>query len=219
VGIKIVDPELHQTTDVNFPGAAVAADDLQAVDQQVAALDAGCFVLAGSLPPGVDSSIYERLITTLKARGKRVVLDASGESLRPALGARPHLIKPNIHELGELLGAMPVGEREVVAAARSLIATGIEQVVVSMGKDGACFVTAEEAVVGRPPEVEVRSTVGAGDAMVAGIVSAQLRKLSLVETARIATAFSVHALTRAKDTGDFSATIAAWVPRVTVKSL
>lgn len=104
----------------------------------------------------------------------------------------------------------------MIAAARKLIATGIEQVVVSMGKDGACFVTANEALVARPPDVEVRSTVGAGDAMVAGLVSAQARGLTLAESARVATAFSVHALTRTGDSGDFAAAIRAIIPQAQV---
>jgi 1-phosphofructokinase len=214
VGIKVVDPALNQTTDINFPGPAPSPADLDALTQQIAALDAACFVLAGSLPPGVDPTIYRSLVTALKARGKRVVLDASGEPLPLALEARPHLFKPTIDELGELLGQSLKGEAAVVAAARELIARGIEQVVVSMGKDGACFVTANEVVIARPPDVEVRSTVGAGDAMVAGIVSAQTRQLSLADTARLATAFSVHALTRTSETADFTAAISSILPRV-----
>jgi 1-phosphofructokinase len=217
VGIKVVDPALDQTTDINFPGPAASPADLEALAQQLAALDADCFVLAGSLPPGVAPTIYRDLITALRFRGKRVVLDASGEPLTHALEAKPHLFKPNIHELGELLGESISGEQAVIAAARKLIATGIEQVVVSMGKDGACFVTANEALIARPPDVEVRSTVGAGDAMVAGLVSAQFRKLSLADTARLATAFSVHALTRIADPVDFSTAIESILPQVQIQ--
>jgi 1-phosphofructokinase len=217
VGIKVVDPMLNQTTDINFPGPAASPGDLEALAQKIAAIDADCFVLAGSLPPGVTPTIYRDLITALRFRGKRVVLDASGEPLRLALAAKPHLFKPNIHELGELLGESLSGEQAVIAAARKLIASGIEQVVVSMGKDGACFVTANEALVARPPDVEVRSTVGAGDAMVAGIVSAQARGLSLTDTARLATAFSVHALTRTNDVPDFSTAIRSILPQVQIQ--
>ncbi len=219
VGIKVVDPALNQTTDINFPGPAASPADLEALAQQIAALDADYFVLAGSLPPGVAPAIYRDLVTALRARGKRAVLDASGEPLVHALEAKPHLFKPNIHELGELLGETISGEQAVIAAARKLIATGIEQVVVSMGKDGACFVTADEALIARPPDVEVRSTVGAGDAMVAGIVSAQTREFTLAETARIATAFSVHALTRSGEDANFSQSIASIAAQVAVTAL
>ena len=219
VGIKVVDPALGQTTDINFPGPTATPTNVETLEKQIAELDAGCFVLAGSLPPGVDPAIYRHLVTALRARGRRVVIDASGEPLRHALAAKPHLIKPNNHEIGELLGTSLHGVSDVVAAARRLIADGIETVVVSMGKDGAVFVTAREAVAARPPDVEVRSTVGAGDAMVAGIVAAQARKLTLTECARLATAFSVHALTRTADTAAFSDAIQALLQHITVTPL
>ncbi len=109
---------------------------------------------------------------------------------------RPSAIKPNIHEFEDYIGRALPNEKEVVAAARELVGRGIELVVVSMGKDGACFVTANEAVVAHPPAIEVKSTVGAGDAMVAGILSGQLQKFSLGECARLATAFSIDSLSR-----------------------
>jgi 1-phosphofructokinase len=107
-------------------------------------------------------------------------------------------------------------EKEVVAAAREVISHGIELVVVSMGKDGACFVTAHESVVARPPDIEVRSTVGAGDAMVAGILAGQLQKLPLRECARLATAFSVDSLTRLESGLSSRSAIATAMQKVTV---
>jgi 1-phosphofructokinase len=219
VGIKVVDPALGQTTDINFPGATATPGDLESLGREIAALDAGCFVLAGSLPPGVDPAIYRHLVTALRYRGKRVVIDASGEPLRHAIQAKPHLIKPNIDELGEMLGISLHGKGSAIAAARQLIAGGIETVVVSMGKDGAAFVTAEAAVIARPPMIEVHSTVGAGDAMVAGIVAAQARGLSLADTARLATAFSVHALSRTAESPAFSDAIPAILPQVSLTSV
>lgn len=218
-GIKIVDPMLRQTTDINFPGPAASPGDLAAFTHQLSLLDADCFVLAGSLPPGVEPTIYRELITGLRARGRRVVLDASGEPLPLALEAKPHLIKPNNHELGELLGRPLPDTAAVITAARELVARGIETVVVSMGKDGACFVTAQEAIVARPPDVEVSSTVGAGDAMVAGLVAAQSLRLSLAASARLATAFSVHALTRTASGVDFAHAIETIGPQVTINQI
>lgn len=196
VGIKITDPIQHQTTDINFPGPAPATADVETLRAQLAAVTGGWVVLGGSIPPGLDPSIYRDFVATLKAQGCQVLLDTSGAPLQQALEAAPHIIKPNIHELEALLGESLTNEEAVIAAARALIARGLEMVVVSMGQDGACFVTAEEVVLARPPSVEVKSTVGAGDAMVAGIVSAQLRGLGLADCARRATAFSLDALTR-----------------------
>jgi 1-phosphofructokinase len=93
-----------------------------------------------------------------------------------------------------LVGRSLSSRDEVAQAAKELLALGIEAVVVSMGHQGACFVNAEGILFAIPPEIEVRSTVGAGDAMVAGVISAKLRNLSLAETARLSTAFSVRAI-------------------------
>lgn len=196
IGIKITDPVRVETTDINFPGPAPTAEEVAVVRAQIAALEAEWFVVAGSLPPGVDSGIYRDIIADLRRRGRKVLLDTSGAPFPLALEAQPTAIKPNIHEFEAYLGRSLPNEKEVVAAAREMIGRGIELVVVSMGKEGACFVTASESVVARPPDIEVKSTVGAGDAMVAGVLSAQLQKLPLRECARLATAFSIDSLTR-----------------------
>lgn len=193
-GIKVTDPDLQQTTDLNFPGAAPSAADSTALRETIADLQADWFVLAGSLPPGVPPFFYRDLTARLKSRGGRVAVDASGEALRFALEARPDLIKPNVHELEELVGHPLPTPTDVVTAARQLVAQGIGCVVVSMGADGACFVTRDEALVAIPPATDIRTTVGAGDAMVAGILSSFLHGRSLVDTARFATAFSLRAI-------------------------
>ena len=88
--------------------------------------------------------------TRLAARGRRVILDTSGEALARAIEAAPDMIKPNIDELAELLGHRLDGEAAIVAAARHLRERGIEWVVVSMGGRGAIFVTADAAVHAAP---------------------------------------------------------------------
>lgn len=215
-GIKIVDPALHQTTDINFSGPAPTAADLEALAKTMGELDARCFVIAGSLPPGVDDRLYGDLVATLRERHRKVLVDTSGEPLRHALLALPDIVKPNIHELEALLGVKLAGEAAVIAAARELVARGVGMVVVSMGGGGACFVTAERAVVARPPEVEVESTVGAGDAMVAGLVAAELRGLGQEERARLATAFSVDLLTRGADTAGSPEAVERWMRAVRI---
>ena len=195
VGIKISDPALQQTTDINFPGQAPTPADIEALSAQLAGIEAAWVVLAGSIPPGVAPTIYRDLVAALNAQGRNVALDTSGEPLRHALEAAPQIIKPNVHELAELLGRALDTPAAIVEAARSYLARGTRLVAVSMGEDGACFVSDREVVVARPPRVEVQSTVGAGDAMVAGIVAGHLRGLPLAECARLATAFSLDAIT------------------------
>jgi 1-phosphofructokinase len=195
VGIKISDPVQQQTTDINFPGQAPTQADLDALFGQLARLDATWFVLAGSIPPGVEPAIYRDIVTTLKAQGHNVALDSSGEALRLALEAAPQIIKPNVHELEEILGTSLTTPDAIVHAVKPFLERGTRLVAVSMGEQGACFITEEGLVAARPPRVDVKSTVGAGDAMVAGIIAGQLRGLSLADCARLATAFSLDAIT------------------------
>jgi 1-phosphofructokinase len=213
VGIKITDPVLKETTDINFPGAEPLPSDLASLRDAIDQVDAEWFVIAGSLPPGVGVTIYRDLTDSLKARGRKVALDTSGETLNHAIAALPTFIKPNIHELEGLVGRTLPSREAVAAAASELVARGIEMVVVSMGEEGACFVGAEGVLFATPPVIEVRSTVGAGDAMVAGVLSATLRGLALAETARVSTAFSVRAIGKLE--GDVS--IDALAERVTVQ--
>jgi 1-phosphofructokinase len=196
IGIKITDPVRAETTDINFPGPAPTSEELRMLRWQIATIEAEWFVVAGSLPRGVDPKVYREIIAGLLQSGRKVLLDTSGEPFALALEARPTVVKPNIHEFEAFVGRPLRNEEEVIAAARTLIDRGIELVVISMGKEGACFITATESVMARPPEIEVKSTVGAGDAMVAGILSGQLEKLSLGECARLATAFSIDSLGR-----------------------
>ena len=196
--IKIVDEVKQETTDINFPGQAPTTTDIKALFQIVDEMTADChwFVLAGSIPAGCQADIYGELVKLIKVRGRAVALDTSDEALRLALPAGPNLVKPNIDELQELEGRTLETEAEVIEAARTWLAQGMETVVVSMGADGALFVAENEVVLAQPPKVTVKSTVGAGDAMVSGTVAGKSRGASLAECARLGTAFSLSAISR-----------------------
>lgn len=198
VNVKVVDDIQQQVTDINFPGCPAAAADLHQLTEILTELtrDHDWFILSGSIPSGVPNTFYWEMVALLKAQNKTVVLDTSGESLRQALSARPDVIKPNLMELQELLGRSLSSEAEIIAAARDLIQQGLQTVVISMGADGALFVTAQSAVHAQPPAVEIKSTVGAGDAMVSGTVVGMLRGYHLSDCARLATAFSMGALSQ-----------------------
>jgi 1-phosphofructokinase len=198
VGIKIVDDRTRQTTDINFPGLAPEAEDLAELFERIFLLvePEEWFVLSGSVPAGTPDVVYARMIELIQDRGGRVVLDTSGGPLREALASAPEVLKPNVEELGELVGRTLATPAEVRAAGESLLARGARLVVVSMGGDGALFLDREQALLARPPKVEVRSTVGAGDAMVGGIVYALIHDLPLADLARMATACGACAVTR-----------------------
>ncbi|MFV0358652.1 1-phosphofructokinase [Tropicimonas sp.] len=222
VNVKIVDPQQNSVTDINFPGLRAGNRDVEAVSAAIDGLAADGverFVLAGSLPRGMSTDIYRLLIERLKARGRSVILDTSGIPLDRALAAGPDVIKPNIDELQELTRTELHGHTGIVAAARSLSAGRIGLVVVSMGARGALFVTSDRAILAVPPKAVVKSTVGAGDAMVAGIAHGQMTGLSLPETARIATGFSLGALGQIGPYLPPRAEIEAFAAQVTITEL
>ncbi len=195
IGVKVSDEILHQTTDINFPGETPSAADITRLFEILDELRTRneWFVLSGSIPRGVSAGIYQEMVQALA--GKKVVLDTSGEGFRQALTAGPWLIKPNVDELSEYAGKPLDSPEAILEQARTLIGRyNIHSVVISMGKEGAIFVEGEETVWAVPPAVEVKSTVGAGDAMVAGIVAGKINDLALAECARLATAFSVTAI-------------------------
>ena len=197
-GIKIVDEVASATTDINFSGFHVDEDDLRALEDTVAEVVAPArwVVLAGSLPAGAPASTYRRLVTLIGERGGRVALDTSGPALREAVDARPDLVKPNREELEELSGR-PLPDREsLIKAAAELARGGVGTVVVSLGADGALFARDGDVAYATPPPVRVASTVGAGDAMVAGTIASILRMLELGDMAALATAFSAVAITQ-----------------------
>src|SRR5579884_1218218 len=198
IGVKIVDEVRRQTTDINMPGLSASSEALDGLLQKIDQLSTTCdwFVLAGALPPGAPANIYARVITQLKGRGKQVVLDTSNDALLQGVQAGPTIVKPNIDELQQLVGAPLRGEAAIEEAARQLLGNGIQLVVVSMGEQGALFVDQAGALIAIPPSVSVKSTVGAGDAMVAGLISGKVQGLSLPESARLATAFSLGTITR-----------------------
>lgn len=195
--VKIVDPVTDRITDLNFPGIRAAAADLDAVTEQLEGLLArglDWVALCGSLPEGLGPDAYAGLVAAARARNAAVVVDTSGAPLAAAVAARPEIIKPNIAELSALLQRPLETLQDVTAAALELTREGINLVVVSMGARGAVMAMPDAAILAVPPKVPVASTVGAGDAMVAGLIHSATRGLGLTETARLATAFSLGAL-------------------------
>lgn len=199
--IKLVEEDNSETTDINLPGLPLGSADLDAVSRRLADLLAPGLpvVLSGSLPSGLTADAWARLQAQAGAAGARVLLDTSGDALVAALGgmqgALPYAVKPNRHELEALVGG-PLSDRIALrAAGRSLIERGVALVAISMGTDGALFIDRSGALVARPARLAQGSSVGAGDAMVAGIAAALLAPaFTLVNCARLATAFSMSRL-------------------------
>ncbi len=199
--IKLVEEDSSETTDINLPGLSLGTAELDAVGRGLAPLLAPGLpvVLSGSLPAGLPADAWARLQAQAGAAGARVLLDSSGDALAAALGgvhgALPYAVKPNRHEL-EAWAGMPLPDRSALrAAGQRLVERGVALVVISMGTEGALFIDRSGALVARPPRLAQGSSVGAGDAMVAGMAAALLEPaFTLAECARLATAFSMSRL-------------------------
>jgi 6-phosphofructokinase 2 len=133
--------------------------------------DAEFIVASGSLPPGVPTDIYARIARMAKTKKAKFMVDASGEALKHAVEAGVYLIKPNAGELSQLAGKKEMQAGEIMETAREIIKKGKSKImVVSMGAAGAMLVTETLSEMITPPPVERKSTVGAGDSMVGGMV-------------------------------------------------
>ena len=189
--LKVIDPVNHTNTDINEPGVTVSEEILNGLLAQLTAgLEKGdIVVLSGSLPKGSPRDTYYTWTGACKKAGAKVILDADGELLEAGLKASPYLIKPNNHELSQLLGETLATPEELNKAARRLMEEhGIAKVVVSMGGKGALYVTQDETIYAEGLKVPVGSTVGAGDSVVAALAVAEESGMGLEETVRLSTA-------------------------------
>ncbi len=193
--IAIVEPD-GTTTKVNELGPHLSDGELDGLRTAVrdASQDAGWVVCCGSLPPGVDDGFYAELVRTCHADGLKVAVDSSGGPFSAALAAGPDLIKPNRVELAEAVGRELRTVGAVVEAARELMAGGVGTVLVSLGRDGALLVTQTEVIQATATVARPISTVGAGDAVLAGYLHAISGGASAAEALSTAVAFGAAAV-------------------------
>jgi len=137
-------------------------------------------VISGSIPEGVSDNIYAEMAELAKKRDAKVIVDVSGAPLKAAVEEGVFLIKPNLGEFQDLIGKELKDEDEIKEEALKLINNkSCQVVVISIGAGGALLVTDQKAEFMRPPTVPIKSKVGAGDSMVAGIVLSLARGESL----------------------------------------
>lgn len=149
-----------------------------AVRYQNALERASCVVMGGSLPRGVPVEFYTEAISQARAYGVPVIFDSSWPSLFAGMKGRPDLIKPNLTELGELLGSQPTSQEEVQTAARKLHDEFDADVIVTLGAEGAIAVSENATYFIRPISIPVVSSAGAGDGVLAGMALAYSRRES-----------------------------------------
>jgi 6-phosphofructokinase 2 len=155
----------------NLRGPLVQSFELMEMIDVIKGLkDANYVILSGSIPPGVNPIIYQKIVEIAKAEGATVILDSDDEPFKAGLRAKPHIIKPNVNELERLIARQLKDINAIVDAAVEVHERGIDVVLVSMGARGVLLVTHDERWIAHPPRVTVTSTIGAGDSAVAGFV-------------------------------------------------
>lgn len=190
VNIKIVDTTNDVVSELNFPGITPTTADLDNLSATLRQLAEShkLFVLSGSLPPTVPTDIYAQFITMLHQYDCKVILDTSGPALAAGIAARPFAVKPNLPELSQLMNSAMDSDKEILGAIKQLLNQGISKVAISLGEKGALVADCNQILRAKAPIVPVSSTVGAGDAFVAGFSVGQARNLSLADSIRLASA-------------------------------
>ena len=160
-------------SEINGNGPSIELEAIRRLQQQLDQLhDGDILVLAGSLARSMKSGFYQDIMASLEGRGVHVVVDATKETLANTFAYRPFLIKPNKHELEELLDVTIHNIDEIEKYAKQLQSFGARNVLVSMAGDGAMLVAENgRTYYTEAPQGELVNSVGAGDSMVAGFIA------------------------------------------------
>lgn len=182
--IIVLDESTNQQYRFGMPGTELLEQEWRQCLGTIEQINDIEFVVAsGSLPPGVPLDIYARLAVITKKKNAKLIVDTSGDALKHAAKEGVYLLKPNLGELSSLMDMEKINEKKIEEVAQIAIQNGFcELLVISMGEKGAMLVTKNEIHRVIPPSVKRKSTVGAGDSMVAGIVFALSQARTLKTT-------------------------------------
>lgn len=180
-----VDDNTNSQYRFGFTGGKISVEESNRILETIAALKPKFLVASGSLNEGLSAGFYSKIAEIAKKSNAKLIVDTSGEALKKALEVGVFMIKPNVGELAKLIGVERLELEEVNEAAKQIIAKGgAEIVVVSLGPQGAVLVTKDVYEFIPAPNVAKKSTVGAGDSMVGGMVWALSQNKSLKEVIR-----------------------------------
>jgi 6-phosphofructokinase 2 len=168
-----------------FPSPPVTIAEKDKIISTIQELEFNYLIVSGGLSEGMPVDFYKQIAEMAKTSNSKLIIDTSGEPLRKALEAGVYMIKPNVGELAKLVGVEHLQMEEVNRAAKEIISKGgAEIVVVSLGPQGAVLVTKDSYDYVPAPNVAKKSTVGAGDSMVGGMVWALAQNKPLKEVLR-----------------------------------
>lgn len=179
----------------------------------------GMMAIGGSLPRGINPDAYRRIITIMKRKGATTVLDADGENLRCGIKACPDYIKPNRHEIRDLVGRDLNSLEDFIQAAEEVRSLGVGTVLVSMGADGMIAVADGKRYLATPPRVETVNNVGLGDSAVAGFMYGLANHFDLKDCLVHGTAAGTATAMKPGTARASKEDVIAMVPRIELRDL
>ena len=175
INIKIssMNENMIEETALNGMGPQITNDDTKTLMEKIQNMTAeDIVILSGSIPQNISTDIYDKICKSLSEKEITFIVDSTQELLMSVLKYNPFLIKPNKEELEETLNCKISTKEDIVNAAKELKKMGAQNVLVSLGNDGALLLTEEnETYYSKAPKGEVVNTVGSGDSMVAGFIA------------------------------------------------
>lgn len=169
INVKI---KTNKETEINASGPDISERHLEELYKKLNKLKQGDFlILAGSMQKNLPRDTYSKIQEKCSSKDIKVIVDTIGEALKMTLENKPFLLKPNLRELEEIFDVEIKDNSEIVLYARKLLEQGAQNVIVSMGGNGALFVSGEEAYFAEAPKGILQDSVGSGDSMVAGFIA------------------------------------------------
>lgn len=186
INLSVVDAEHTHYLKVNEPGPLVTIHEASAMLEKIDTLvrKGDWWILAGSTPRGIHPPFITKIIRRVHEAGAYAIIDMEGACLRSGCGANAFLIKPNAAEAGELIGAQIITIQNALDALPRIHQAGAIQVCISLGKTGAVYSNGSGTWWAEPPMIRERNPIGAGDAMLAGMVWALQKNLTGGEVLR-----------------------------------
>lgn len=185
----VFEQQTHLQFRFGMPVNKVSETEWNAVITQLKKTKPDYIVLSGSISPDISKAFFIELAKIVKTNQSKFIVDTAGKPLQTILETGAYLIKPNQNEFSGLFGKKTLNANEIVKRAKKIInQSKIENILVSMGKDGAVLVNKENSVQFIPPKLKIKSTVGAGDSMVAGIVLELSKGKTILEAVKFGVA-------------------------------
>lgn len=208
-------------TRISFSGFSASSDVLKRVTEEVKSrLGSGDYLtLTGSVPSGIPMPEILDFVHTVSEIGIKTVIDSRSFSLSDLISAKPFLIKPNREEISRYLGKEISDFSQLADSARSLFLSGVSNVMISLGSEGALLCCSAGVFVARPPKISPLSTIGAGDSSIAGFLSASLSGLPAAGCLARAVAFGSASCLRPGTLPPFPADVSKLLPEISVEKI